>query len=101
MTDPIIIRGIGGKVAPVACLTSTKLTFTGGGSNGNRSCVVIQAYGAPVYLKVVRANGADPVPSSTDYHYPIPAATSFPIALGPGVDIYAQSAGNVSGFEGL
>lgn len=99
MNDPIIIRGMGGVQAPVACATSTKLVFAG--TRNNRSCVVLQAYGSPVYFKTVNRGGSDPVPSSTDYFFPLPAGSSVILVLGIAIDIYAQSTGNVSGFEGL
>lgn len=95
--EEFIIRGLGGVVAPTACTSSTLLQFSGG--LGKRYGVIIQAYAAPVYVKLVPKGAADPSPSATDYHYPIPAATAYPIKLASSVDIYVQSAGNVSALE--
>lgn len=94
--EELIIRGILASIAPFACSSSTKIsTFSG----LKRYAVVIQAYAAPVYVKLVKAGGTDPSPSATDYHFPIPAGSSYPIKIGKDIDVYVQSAGNCSALE--
>lgn len=97
--DPTIIRGIGGVAAVSSPAAAAIVVFTG--TQKNRSCVAIQAYGSAVYVKVVNRGGTAQVPSSTDYHFQIPANSTSLLPIGPAIDVYWQSAGSASGFEGI
>lgn len=93
--EEYILRTLLTTVDPATCAASTKIPFTA----AKRYGITIQAYASPVYVKVVKTGGTDPAPSSTDYFWPVPAASFLPLKLAAGFDVYVQSDGNYSAQE--
>jgi|GEM_PF-5274880 len=93
--EEFIIRGLLTDVAATTAASSTKVPFSG----KQRYGISIQAYGSPVYVKVVKGGASDPSASSTCYTWPLPAGSSLDKKLGAGLDVWVQSAGNYSAQE--
>lgn len=93
--EEFIIRGLISDIAPAAAASSTKVAFSG----QQRLGITIQAYGSPVYVKVVSKGAANPSASSTLYTWPIPAGSSLDRKLGCNLDVWVQTAGNYSAQE--
>ncbi|MFI5384828.1 MAG: hypothetical protein ACHQ50_01800 [Fimbriimonadales bacterium] len=93
--EEFIIRGLLTDIAPATAAASTKVAFSG----QQRYGITIQAYGSPVYVKVVKKGASDPSASSALYTWPIPAGSSLDKKLGCNLDVWVQTAGNYSAQE--
>jgi len=96
MSEEYIIKTLLNSVAPTLGNSAGNPILGVATPTSRRYGVTVRAYAAAVYVKAVNKGASAPTLSATDFHWPIPANTSWDKKLGDQLDIYVYSTGNYS-----